>query len=446
MVAAEFRHDEPGTAQTVWAADPTWATVPPVEIDPQLQRIVVLAAHPDDESLGAAGLLGTAARLGLEVELVLATAGERSHPHSPTLPPDRLARARLAESRAALAEVAAGSATTYLRVPDGQVAAFEEHLVDVLVRILGDGRHTLLLSPWRHDGHPDHEACGRAAAVAAHRSGAELLQYPLWFWHWATPEQMPWSRVRRLALSPSIASAKRAAIGSHRTQVRPLSPVAGDEQLLRDDFLEHFLTPSETYLDERADDPALDDLHRREADPWGVDSRWYEQRKRALTVAALPRPIYGRTLEIGCSTGALAADLAERSRDLLAVDASPAAVAAATQRLGARPGVAVERRDLPGDWPPGEFDLVVLSEVGYFLSPADLDDLVARIDDALGPDGDLVLCHWRHRVEGWPLDGPAVHDRFRSRLSRPEVGTYRERDFELTVFSRSPLPEAEAGV
>ncbi|MFC6343949.1 winged helix-turn-helix transcriptional regulator [Nocardioides hankookensis] len=113
-------------------------------------------------------------------------------------------------------------------------------------------------------------------------------------------------------------------------------------------------------------------------------------------------------------------------------------------RLGTRPGVAVERRDLPGDWPPGEFDLVVLSEVGYFLSPRDLDHLVARIDAALAPDGDLVLCHWRHPIVGWPLDGPTVHDRVRSRLSRPEVGTYRERDFELAVFSRAPLPEAGA--
>ncbi|MFC6345199.1 PIG-L deacetylase family protein, partial [Nocardioides hankookensis] len=203
MVATEFRHDEAGTPQSVWAADPSWATVPPVELDPQLQRIVVVAAHPDDESLGTAGLLATASDLGISVELVLATAGEASHPQSPTLPPDRLARARLAESRAALAEVAAGSATTYLRVPDGQVEAFEEHLVDALVRIVGDGRHTLMLSPWRHDGHPDHEACGRAAAVAARRSGAELLQYPVWFWHWGTSKHMPWSRVRRLALSPS---------------------------------------------------------------------------------------------------------------------------------------------------------------------------------------------------------------------------------------------------
>ncbi|GAA1764760.1 hypothetical protein GCM10009795_009110 [Nocardioides hankookensis] len=444
MVATEFRHDEAGTPQSVWAADPSWATVPPVELDPQLQRIVVVAAHPDDESLGTAGLLATASDLGISVELVLATAGEASHPQSPTLPPDRLARARLAESRAALAEVAAGSATTYLRVPDGQVEAFEEHLVDALVRIVGDGRHTLMLSPWRHDGHPDHEACGRAAAVAARRSGAELLQYPVWFWHWGTSKHMPWSRVRRLALSPSAMAAKRAAIGSHRTQVRPLSPVAGDEQLLRDDFLEHFLVPTETYLDEPTDDPALDDLHRQQEDPWGVDSRWYELRKRALTTAALPRPAYGRTLEVGCSTGALAADLADRSRDLLAVDASPAAVSAATARLGTRPGVAVERRDLPGDWPPGEFDLVVLSEVGYFLSPRDLDHLVARIDAALAPDGDLVLCHWRHPIVGWPLDGPTVHDRVRSRLSRPEVGTYRERDFELAVFSRAPLPEAGA--
>lgn len=444
MVAAEFRHDEPGTARSVWTDDPAWAAAMPMAIDPELRRVVVLAAHPDDESLGAAGLLATAAGLGVEIDLVLATAGERSHPDSPTLSPDRLAAARLAESRAALAVVAEGGATTYLHVPDGQVAAFEDHLVDVLVRLIRDGRHTLLISPWRHDGHPDHEACGRAAAVAARRVGAGLLQYPLWFWHWGTPPLMPWSRMRQLTLSPAAASAKRAAIDRHRTQVRPLSPAAGDEQLLRDDFLEHFAGPVETYLEENGDDPALDDLHRREDDPWGVDSTWYERRKRALTIAALPRPAYTRTLEIGCSTGALAADLIERSQHLLALDASRAAVDAATERIGARPGVSVECRDLPAEWPPGEFDLVVVSEVGYFLSPRDLDLLVARVDAALSTDGDLVLCHWRHPVKGWPLDGPDVHDCFRRQFPRPEIATYRERDFELTVFSHAALPEARA--
>ncbi len=440
MVGVKFTYDSAGTPRSVWTEHPGWRATALDLSDSS--RVVVLAAHPDDESLGAAGLLATAAGRGAQVDLLLATAGEGSHPESLTHPPDRLAAIRVAESRAALALVAAEGRTTCLRVSDGRVADAENQLVQELVQLIDDGRSTLLLSPWRYDGHPDHEACGRAAAVAARRTGARLLQFPIWFWHWGTPATMPWSRVRQLSLPPAVVSAKRAAINAHATQLRPLSPASGDEQLLREDFLAHFAGPIETFLEEDPRDEALDDLHRRDSDPWETESSWYEQRKRALTLAVLPRPDYERGLEVGCSTGVLAAELTERCRSLVAADASPAAVAAATARIGSTPGVSVEHLDLPRQWPSGTFDLVVVSEVGYFLSPRDLDALVARVDAALSPGGDVVLCHWRHTVVGWPLNGPAVHDRFRSLLRRAEVATYRDRDFELSVFSAAPLTEA----
>ena len=312
----------------------------------------------------------------------------------------------------------------------------------MLVRLVGDGRSTLLLSAWRHDGHPDHEACGRAAAVVARRTGARLLQFPIWFWHWGAPETMPWSRVRVLPLSGAASAAKHAAIEAHATQVRRLSAEPGDERLLQADFLAHFDGPVETFFEEDADDDALDELHRRESDPWATETSWYERRKRQLTLAALPRTSYQRGLELGCSVGVLAADLVERCRSLLAIDASRAAVAATSARIGSTPGVRVECRELPEEWPAGSFDLIVLSEVGYFLSPAGFDDLVGRIDASLEPGGDLVLCHWRHPVDGWPLDGPSVHDRVRMLLPRPEVATYRDRDVEICVFSRTALPAA----
>jgi hypothetical protein len=85
--------------------------------------------------------------------------------------------------------------------------------------------------------------------------------------------------------------------------------------------------------------------------------------------------------------------------------------------------------------PEGGFDLIVLSEVGYFLSPRDLDGLVTQVRTSLASDGVVVLCHWRHEVVGWPLDGPAVDETFTKAQIRPVVARYSDHDFELLVLA-----------
>ena len=87
-------------------------------------------------------------------------------------------------------------------------------------------------------------------------------------------------------------------------------------------------------------------------------------------------------------------------------------------------------------WPEGRFDLVVVSEVGYFLSPRALDRMVDRLAEGLEDDGVVVLCHWRHRIEGWALDGSDVHERVARRLDLPLQATYADRDVEIRVHAR----------
>jgi len=441
-----FRHDEAGTPAAAWA--PYLAGLPAPDLE-GLERLVVLAAHPDDESLGAGGLLARAGRGGLDVVVVAATDGEASHPDSPTHTATQLARLRRVELRTALGAVAPGAALHALGHPDGRLAEHEAELVARLVDLVGDGRRTLLVAPWRTDGHPDHEAAGRAAATAAARTGARLLEYPIWFWHWAEPGADGWELFRVLPLDDAEHAAKQAAQAAHRSQVLPLSEGPGDEVLLGADLLRHFAGRREAYVADAPHDAALDDLHADRADPWGVDSRWYETRKRALLLAALPRPRFRHGVEVGGSTGALARDLAARCDRLEVLDASPHAVAAARERLAGLPGVQVRQAAVPGGWPeaPGDgFDLVVLSEVGYFLSPADLDGLVGRVAASLAPDGVLVLAHWRHPVAGWPLDGADVHRRFTDAGLRPVVARYADRDVELLVLAEpSVLPEPAEG-
>jgi SAM-dependent methyltransferase len=173
--------------------------------------------------------------------------------------------------------------------------------------------------------------------------------------------------------------------------------------------------------------------------------RWFEQRKRDLVLALLPRPTFESTIEVGCSTGALAEALAERSARVLAADSSRAAVAAARHRFHDDDRVEVAELDLPRDWPDARiFDLVVISEVGYFMTPPGLDDLVARVAGSLAPTGVVVLCHWRHPIEGWVLDASDVHQRFQDSRLPPVAATYRDMDVEIVVLAANdswPDPE-----
>jgi len=440
----DFTHLDAGTSARAWRDHPSWSDLErsASPLDPAalgIERVVVVAAHPDDESLGAGGLLATAHDSGLDVRVVLLTAGEASHPRSTTHTPDDLRRVRRTEAAHAVGHLAPGAGPTHLDLPDGAVAEHEDAVARALVELVGDGRRTLLVAPWRHDGHPDHEAAGRAAAVAASRTGATSWEYPVWLWHWGRPEDGPWSRLHAIALDPTARARKREAVAAHASQVLPLSDLSGDEVLLGPGLLAHFAGDAEVFwtapTEAPSADQALDTLHREHDEPWGVDVRWYERRKRSLLVAALPRERFARGLEVGCSTGVLSADLAGRCDALVAVDASPAALDAARRRLDPLPQVTVEQHGVPGSWPEGRFDLVVVSEVGYFLSPVALDHLVQRVRTCLADDGVVVLCHWRHEIAGWPLDGPDVHARFVAAELAPVAATYRDRDVEILVLA-----------
>jgi LmbE family N-acetylglucosaminyl deacetylase len=443
-----FTHDGPGTPASEWAERPEWEHVPSAHLD-GFDHVLVVAAHPDDETLGAGGLIATAAVADLDVHLFVCTAGEHSHPKSTTHRPEELAARRENEVRAALGELAPGGAgITLLNVQDGHLHEAEQTLVQLLVRLIKDGRRTLIVAPWRHDGHPDHDAAGRAAATTARRTGATLWEYPIWWWHWARPGDAPWDDLRQLDLTDIATRRRRRALDHHRSQTEPLSDAPGDEALLRPHFVQHFTGPRERFILQETRDDTLDRLHRAEPDPWGVDERHYERRKRALSLAMLPRDRFARGLEIGCSVGALTADLAHHCDVLVAVDSSSAAVESARQRLSGDSSsshVEVRLAEVPADWPEGLFDLVVVSEIGYFLSPRDLDDLVERIRGSLTPDGVLLLCHWRHPVVGWVLDGGRVHTAVERAHLRPVQARYTERDFEaLVLCADTAWPDVDA--
>lgn len=153
-------------------------------------------------------------------------------------------------------------------------------------------------------------------------------------------------------------------------------------------------------------------LYAADPDPWGFASSPYETAKYAATLAALPRARYRSGFEIGCSIGVLTARLAEQCDALLAVDYSERALTLAADRCKELPHVSLECMAVPAEFPTGPFDLVVVSEVGYYLSRADLLALRRCVDEALIPGGHLLLAHWTQRIEDCPLSGDEVHSLF----------------------------------
>ena len=244
-----------------WQQHPDWGRVPPLDLggaEDGVRRLIVVSAHPDDESLGVGGLITTAHRAGVDVYIVLLTAGEDSHPPGREVSRQALATERLAEMEAAVALLAPGTPVVFLGAPDGGAADVEDQMVIALSDIVGDGSRTLLVAPWRHDGHPDHDAAGRAAAETARRTGARLVEYPLLMWRLRSPEAAPWDAMVRVDLEPEVLETKLAAIRAHESQVRALSPT--DPPALSGPMLAHFTVPVEhLVLDaapEARDDPA----------------------------------------------------------------------------------------------------------------------------------------------------------------------------------------------
>jgi SAM-dependent methyltransferase len=185
----------------------------------------------------------------------------------------------------------------------------------------------------------------------------------------------------------------------------------------------------------------FDGVYAAADDPWSLASRWYERRKYAVTVAALPRERYARGLEVGCSVGVLTEMLAARCDDLLALDIAASAVRTAAARTAALSQVRVEQRQLPEAWPPGSFDLIVLSEVLYYLSAGDAAGLLERASQALEPEGTLVVVHWRHPVADYPRGGDEVHTALAAEAASLELGLtvhHEELDFLLDVYLRTP--------
>jgi LmbE family N-acetylglucosaminyl deacetylase len=187
------------------------------EWNPPLLTTLVLSPHPDDETLGAGGLIATLHGLGVEACVVAVTDGEHAYADAQGLGP-----VRELEQAEALARLGVDRRhVTRLRIPDREVAENEDELFARLTQLVNCNCH--IVAPWVGDYHPDHEACGRVAGRVARETGARISYYFFWTWHRGTPGDLSGLALRSLRLDDVILRAKREALQCHRSQLKHAS-------------------------------------------------------------------------------------------------------------------------------------------------------------------------------------------------------------------------------
>jgi LmbE family N-acetylglucosaminyl deacetylase len=208
-----------GTSALAWD---TWGRRFP-ELDlTDCKSLFLVAPHPDDETLGFGAAAATLQSRGVTVQVVSVTDGDASYPGLPDRERRELARIRRTELHGATGVLGLPPPIS-LGLPDGMISTYLCELADVLTTLLAKTPGAWCAATWRGDGHPDHEAVGAAAAVATDRTGERLIEFPLWMWHWANPndDAVPWERASRISPNRVGLERKWRAAELFRTQLEP---------------------------------------------------------------------------------------------------------------------------------------------------------------------------------------------------------------------------------
>ena len=240
-----------GTQLADWQKWAALHQLPPLNLSTlkNTQRICIFAPHPDDEILGCGGLLQIMAARGHPIILFSVTNGTQSHPHSTIYPPEKLAYVRPQETQHALAVLGLTQQVEHvlLDLPDGEVYQQQAVLTKKIVPYLG--ADDVLVAPFIHDGHPDHEATGQVVQRLALQHGLTFWQVLIWAWHWAVPadHRIPWHSARKLNLNNDQLQQKRAAIACFKSQISR-DESTGHAPIVSASTIERLLQSFELYL------------------------------------------------------------------------------------------------------------------------------------------------------------------------------------------------------
>jgi len=357
---------------------------------------VILAPHPDDDILGAAALMRQASARGIPAAVVFLTSGGASHQHA-EWPPEKLAETRRGEARAALSALLDDAPPIlFCDLPDGAVAdAWDRTTVNRIAEFCRlYSAHSLIVTD-PADGHDDHKAAFGIASVLWGTGSVGAL--------WTMPIGTriaglnPGDMFRRLAVD-NDAEHKRAAIDQHGTQrgavVPPEAGFTLTDAMIAPFLVDEFFWPvaGVDQTQEAPNDPGeFDTLFTQSADPWDYDVAPYEQVRFARTIAALDGRQFRQGLEVACAAGSLTEMIAPHCNHLLALDASRAALDHARRRLAPWPHVDIRLARMPEQLPEGRFDLIMLSDMLYYLGLSGLQNFLATLIERAEPDAMIVL-------------------------------------------------------
>jgi LmbE family N-acetylglucosaminyl deacetylase len=225
--------------------------LPCVDLDALLgaERPLILAPHPDDESLGCGGLIAACCQRGRPPFVVILTDGAASHPGSREYPPDRLRALRAQEARRAVARLGlAPDNLAFFNYPDTALPTGPEVSARV-ARLAQEQACTVMLAPWLHDPHCDHEAAAIVARDAARLAQCRLLSYPVWGWLLPPDQQIPVNAVAGYKLPiPAHLQTKQSAVAAHASQYPGLINDSPNGFRLPRELLAVFERPYEVFL------------------------------------------------------------------------------------------------------------------------------------------------------------------------------------------------------
>lgn len=184
----------------------------------------------------------------------------------------------------------------------------------------------------------------------------------------------------------------------------------------------------------RLPDDYFEEMYAASSDPWRLADRWYEERKYAITMAVLPHPRYRHAFEPGCSVGVLTSLLVDRCDQVTAWDVAQGALDATRERAAGRGNLMLSRSSIDLEWPTADVDLVVLSEVAYYLSAGALRETLDRECARLAPGTTIVCAHWRHRVDDYPLTGDEATELVNATVGLTRMARYRDEDVVIDVL------------
>lgn len=425
------------------------------QLGKQLGATMILAPHPDDESLGCGGLIQYLTEQDVPLFVCFVTSGGASHRNSISYPSQILTEIREQEAINACKILGVDSNNIiFLRQNDAMLSDLQEdekaEIVSRLSNYLKEFDIDSFILPWRRDPHPDHMASYELGkhAVKMVEKDIQILEYPIWLWKNSQPEDWPLFEeveIFRIDVRSGL-SKKKNAIFAHQSQTSDL--IKDDPQgfILTEDLLAPFLSPDEFFFfPVQQEIPSLEVgyfevLYANNPDPWNFKDSEYENLKYKKINSFLENRNYDNGLELGCSIGVHTTFIAEHCKNLLAVDINESAIANAKELNPELSNVDFQVMDILTEFPVGPFEFISMCEMGYYFNRQDLLKTFQNIANNLGVKGNFLMVHWTSFVREYPLTGKLVHEIFQEfnqeKAQFSLISQYTHERYELLLWEK----------